>query len=134
ACPPQPSSSSFFTTSPSMSRSFLPLILSTSARIFSVVSNTWPHLMEQFKAGLIEGQNITIDYRFAEGDIERMQEVDSAQHRQSLRRWYSTAKPFGREPQCCADNCAAVINVSVPAHRRPLVRFAVARLDADSDR
>src|SRR5262245_4967331 len=29
-------------------------ILSTSARIFSVVSNTWPHLMEQFKAGLIE--------------------------------------------------------------------------------
>ena len=29
-----------FTTSPSMSRSFLPLILSTSARIFSVVSNT----------------------------------------------------------------------------------------------
>jgi len=56
-----------------MSRSFLPLILSTSAQIFSVVRNAWPHLMEQFKAGLIEnglieGQNITIDHRFAEGD------------------------------------------------------------------
>jgi hypothetical protein len=27
-------------------------MLSTGARIFSVVSNTWSHLMEQFKAGV----------------------------------------------------------------------------------
>jgi hypothetical protein len=29
------------------------LILSTSAQIFSVVSNRWPHLMDQFKSRLM---------------------------------------------------------------------------------
>src|SRR5262249_33311436 len=68
---------------------FLPFILSTSARIFSVVSNTWPHLIEQFKAGLIENglierQNITIDYRSAERDIERIRQQAGA-HRLARR-------------------------------------------------
>jgi hypothetical protein len=40
-----------------------------SARIFSVISNTWARLMDSSRAGLIEngfieGQNSMIDYSF----------------------------------------------------------------------
>jgi len=36
------------------------------------------------RGGFIEGQNITIDYSFAEGDIERMQEVAANFARRNL--------------------------------------------------
>jgi ABC-type uncharacterized transport system substrate-binding protein len=60
-------------------------MLSTGARIFSIVSNTWQAVQGRFdREWPHRKSNITIDNRFAEGNFERMQEIAANFARRNL--------------------------------------------------